>query len=104
MNQADTLQGRRCPHCLSVNSASSNAVHPDADRSGKPPVPGDISICLYCGGLAVFKKSMMLRRLEPAEYNALSPRLKARIEEARLLVTLVHYVHAAVGGRSDAPN
>ena len=48
------------------------------------PIPGDVSICLYCGELAIFDKRMMLRPLKESEISAIPFMDLQRLQAARL--------------------
>ena len=54
---------RRCPHCGTVNDG-----HTAVDGSSACPQAGDVSICLYCSGVAIFTEHS-LRVLDDAEFN-----------------------------------
>ena len=56
---------RSCPHCSTVCDAAT-ALTP-----GTQPDAGDISICLYCCGLALFTEEMDLRLPDAQELEAL---------------------------------
>jgi hypothetical protein len=52
----------KCPQCGRVFDACSTA-----DRENIEPRPGDMMLCVYCGGLFVFALGLQLRPPEPAE-------------------------------------
>ncbi len=41
-----------CPYCGAGNDMSTETL-----RDRKPPKPGDVSVCAYCAGLAVFTEA-----------------------------------------------
>jgi hypothetical protein len=52
----------RCLHCAAPFDACQAS---DGKPSG--PEPGDVSVCAYCGRLAVFDADLRLREMTPAE-------------------------------------
>jgi hypothetical protein len=56
-----------CPFCGKINDRH-GAPFPEEER---PPQPGDFSMCIGCGQIAVFAESMQLRSLTAAEMNEL---------------------------------
>jgi hypothetical protein len=55
-----------CPTCGRVNDATTRAA------AGRPdPRRGDVSVCLYCAGVAIFTgHALDVRPLEPGETHA----------------------------------
>jgi hypothetical protein len=49
-----------CPHCHRSNDGHTDVDDLDTE-SPKDPEPGDLSICLYCGGLGQFDADMALK-------------------------------------------
>lgn len=58
-----------CPRCLYGMDTSSSADSVFGWGAGefKPPKSGDVSICLNCGALAIFRDSYSLRAPRPGE-------------------------------------
>jgi hypothetical protein len=58
----DDAQGRHLPkvRCRSCHKRLDAASTPDG-RDEHRPKPGDFSVCIYCGDVAVFTDSMRLR-------------------------------------------
>lgn len=51
----------KCPHCQKPLNRSTD---PDGENT---PSPGDLSICWYCGELAIHGENLELRKLEESE-------------------------------------
>ncbi len=47
-----------CAHCGEMIDCTSEAFHGEAE-----PGPGDVTLCVYCGGLLRFKDDMTVRML-----------------------------------------
>jgi hypothetical protein len=58
------VPGHRCLNCGEYFGLATEA----GDDSGKGPSIGDISVCLYCGHLAIFE-DYGLRELTPSEMD-----------------------------------
>lgn len=56
-----------CLHCGKILDAASGV-----DDDDMPPKPGDVSICFYCGNIAVFGDNLLLRQPTDKEIIALA--------------------------------
>jgi hypothetical protein len=54
----------RCPYCGQKNDRVSDP------KGGGPPHRGDRSICIWCGGVAIFTRSLRVRKPSPRELAA----------------------------------
>lgn len=75
-----------CPWCRAVNDDAT-----DVERSKAVPEAGDITVCLYCGGLGVFIDGTHgKRRPTPAELYELSadPRVQWAVLATRQLAEM----------------
>lgn len=73
-----------CPYCGYFADAASSVTENEA-----PPKPGDISMCLSCGGVCVFSRDLMLRAITAEEREALPSHVTAflkRMNQTRHLV------------------
>lgn len=68
MSDSTVTPDSPCPYCGYVTDRSSNLSHPD-DEQPRPPRPGDVGLCLSCGGVAVFDDDMRLREPTPVEHG-----------------------------------
>ncbi len=67
----------RCPICGHKTGAASGVW---TDQS---PRPGDVSLCLYCGGVIVFEDGLESHPITPEEEEGLSNSLRAQIERVQ---------------------
>ena len=58
------IKGSQCTNCGEVLTGASNTGLKDL---GERPSPGDATVCLYCGHLMVFSKTLKLRNPNNAE-------------------------------------
>jgi hypothetical protein len=72
-----------CPHC--GRAAACHGI----DAPAAPPAVGDVSVCWYCCGVAVFDSPATLRRPTRAELAALmaAPSLQRTLAAAALAVS-----------------
>lgn len=68
-----------CPYC----GKTLDAATPAFDDSAKPK-PGDISICIGCGGSLVFANDMSLREMTQRERERLPEDIKKQFATLRL--------------------
>jgi uncharacterized protein with PIN domain len=66
----------RCPHCHEKLDAATGV---DTEKDGEPvrPVPGNISVCSYCGALLQYGADLRLQAMSEKEmrrFQALAPR------------------------------
>jgi hypothetical protein len=54
-----------CPKCGTVSDAASDYF------ANNRPVPGDVTVCIYCGATCVFDDSLLLRRATRADIATL---------------------------------
>lgn len=57
------LSDDTCPHCGSLLNGA-------ATYGGRPPVPGDASLCIYCGEIGVFGEGLRLSKPSPEDEAA----------------------------------
>ena len=69
--------------CLRCQHKVDAATHP---RDGSAPVPGDATICVYCGYLMAFTDDMTFRELTEEELKELPLDEVSRIQRARKAV------------------
>jgi hypothetical protein len=51
-------------HCIYCGNCNDRASHPDDDSI---PSPGDLSVCISCGGITIFTKTLTVRKPSPGE-------------------------------------
>lgn len=57
------IPDQTCPYC----GRNIGATMKTKDTDQRPPEPGDLSLCFYCGEVAKFDNNMILIKLEPEE-------------------------------------
>lgn len=70
-----------CPACKAEIDAAASPNNPKATAK-----PGVVTMCLYCGALLRYTRTMQLRIFTEREYNRASPdtkKLFAKMEQAR---------------------
>lgn len=70
------LQKFSCLACGYIADMASGVVDKQAPSKEIKPKPGDLSICIKCGHLAVFKPDMTLRPLTAVERRQAAADLK----------------------------
>ena len=83
MNQSeneDAVPPSPCPHCHKVMDAATHE-----DRVVRPK-PGDISICIYCAGVAQFSPELALVAFSEDEMRHLPGATRADIREAQATI------------------
>jgi hypothetical protein len=80
MRTSNVNDEARCPACLKKINA---ATHPLGDAD---PVPGDCSVCVYCGTVNVFQTDMTVRTMRQDELLALPLPLQCELAVARYIV------------------
>jgi hypothetical protein len=81
VNRTTRLPAALCLHCRQPLDAATDAV------GDNRPSPGDATICMYCGTIAVFADDMTLREPNREEARDLAgdPRV-LRVQRARKLM------------------
>ncbi len=64
------LSPSTCPTCGAILDAATGVKDMAIDDSAVPS-PGDATVCIRCGGLAIFDKRLSLRRPTSAERRSL---------------------------------
>jgi hypothetical protein len=83
MDDHTRLPEDRCPYCRKeLNCATPASAKPDTPR------PGDIMVCLGCGGALVLKDDMTHRIIYLKELAALSPDQRETLVRAQWAVRL----------------
>lgn len=81
-----------CPYCGDPGGVASPVGH-----AGATPAAGEGSLCLYCGGLAMFTgEGLNVRRPSPAELAEIEAREAPNLAEARVIIA---EFHRRTGGR-----
>jgi hypothetical protein len=78
MSDGPQFPGRQCVSCGKLNDSATDPLEE------VQPIPGDVSICMYCGHISVFALDLTLREpdLEEARAIAADPEILA-IQRAR---------------------
>lgn len=69
-----------CPWCGYMSDAVTSV-----EKNGIQPKPGDISMCINCGGLLIFRPDMTMRKIEEADLKDAPPSMRNLIDHMRLL-------------------
>jgi hypothetical protein len=77
-----------CPVCGLVLRA-----HTPIGEDKSPPVPGDLSVCFYCGLLLEFTEDLRLRVARQAVLEALSAETLTALHRAIAVTRLFHGFH-----------
>lgn len=64
------------------------------------PKPGDLSLCLSCGGPALFTDTLHIRKLTPAEWDAMHPDQKKLVTRAQIYCSLRGHLPDLKAGRA----
>lgn len=67
----------KCPYCSKTVDAATCTTNIDAK-----PSKGDLSVCLYCGGLLTFISPTSVRAISNDEYKALPCDAKRELSKA----------------------
>lgn len=78
MSESTDIPPTRCPYCSYKMDASTGVF----DGKGHSPQPGDYSLCLNCGKVAIFTEGMGIRL--PTEKEALEINTDMRIMNAQI--------------------
>jgi hypothetical protein len=81
--ETDLPQEGVCPWC---GHRMGYAGAPDGERG---PRRGDFSICIRCGGLAVFTRSLRFRRPLPGEIAGMAPEEAAEVRRMQAVVRAI---------------
>lgn len=73
------LVGNTCPSC---GRSAEGGTSIDDKEAAANPKPGDLAVCLFCGGLNVYTENLTLRKIERTERRRMlhDPRLKELFE------------------------
>jgi len=63
------MASTECPHCHCMHDTASCASAPNKKLR---PKPGNVTMCIRCGAILVFTRSMNLRMMTEREYNRAS--------------------------------
>lgn len=64
MTGSTRIKAHTCPYCYTENDGALSYRHPNLPALVGP---GDVAICFYCAGVAVFTETGAVRRPTPAE-------------------------------------
>lgn len=80
-----TVKPSPCPKCkgLSIGAECLPGVRFDFNR---PPLPGDLTVCLKCGQLCRFTESMDIEAVSDADLLSLPPAISHQMRAMRRFV------------------
>lgn len=62
----------------------------DMHGSESVPTEGDLSVCIHCGNLMVYRADQTLRTMTAAEFQKLDPDMQRDLDRARAAVDMAH--------------
>lgn len=86
-----------CWYCAKQTNAAA-----DSQNREVRPVEGSISVCLYCGAVAVFDRALMLRAPTGAELDAMAGDAKVMLVIASLQWQRQYVISESGGGMIHA--
>lgn len=69
----EKVKGSNCPKCNKFLDAVT------AEDGVKSPIPGDLSICFYCGEILVFNDNMELEKVSQELFDSFDDELKEEL-------------------------
>ena len=69
----EKVKGSNCPKCNKFLDAVT------AEDGVKSPIPGDLSICFYCGELLIFNNNIELEKIPQDLFDSFDDELKEEL-------------------------
>ena len=89
------MKTEKCPSCkVELNMST------PVDGSKRKPVPGDISVCFYCGAFMMFDKNVHRTKMTKKQFEKLEPELQAQMIQAQNMIKIQKSVKIWMEGYS----